>query len=214
MVDTVRQVSTFWDGSGGALIGSAASGAIAVIAIVRTRRDQRFLMREQMSLSAAYEAIHFAAETRRRTDPFVHTHLSEATISWNALAKFLDRAAGDAERFYAYRSVIRPTRIGDHLVAIWEELISAADDASKSTAMLEARNAEAVDDWARNLDQALTNLIDELDAYLRADHERQEWRRLPVWRRYKLTKRPPFLRKSQRMDRRNDDAYGMAERDY
>lgn len=59
-------MSTFWDGAGGAIIGAALSGIFAVVAIVWTRRDQQDLMREQMSIRAAYELLAFTYEVRRR----------------------------------------------------------------------------------------------------------------------------------------------------
>jgi len=71
-------VSTFWEGTGGALIGAALSGIVAVLAVIWTRRDERRLMREQMSLTAAYELLRYTNDVRRRVDVFIVAHQPEA----------------------------------------------------------------------------------------------------------------------------------------
>ena len=203
----------FWEGTGGALIGAAASGIIAVMAVVLTRRDQRELMREELSIQAAYEALAFTDEVRRRIDPFIHLQRPDAQIDWEAVARLRDTAAHDANRFSHFRAVIRPMRIGDHLAWLWEEFENAHyDDDLKTIAA--TRDRSGLDHWARKVGQGLTNLHDELSTYLRSDLEKREIAQRPIWRRYRIKRRPPFVRKKRLHEVVERDEYGDAKRDY
>ena len=115
-------MSIFWEGTGGALIGAALSGIVAVLAVIWTRRDERQLMREQMSLTTAYELLGFAREVRQRVDPFIVAHRPETKVNWAEVESFVATAEADGDSFLAYQSVIRPLRIVDHLVWLWDEL--------------------------------------------------------------------------------------------
>jgi hypothetical protein len=70
-----------------------------------------------------------------------------------------------------------------------------------------------LDDVARATGQVLTNLIDELQEYLRADLERREIDRLPIRRRFRFTARPPFLRRIRAIDLPLD-GWGLPKADY
>ena len=80
--------------------------------------------------------------------------------------------------------------------------------------MLAKRDRAVLDDVARGLGQWLTNLMEETERYLRADLERRAIATRPVWRRYRRTKRPPFVRKVRAYDLREPDEYGIAKAGY
>ena len=65
-------------------------------------------MREQMSLTAAFEVRGLAREMRLRIRPFIHAHVPDARIDWQAVSEFVATAEADGERFNQYASVIRP----------------------------------------------------------------------------------------------------------
>jgi hypothetical protein len=183
------------------------------MAVVSTRRDQHDLMREELSIRAAYEALAFSYEVRRRIDPFIHAHRPDARLDWEAAARLADTAEADGQRFAEFMAVIRPMKIVDHLAWLWEELENAHYD-NLLDSVVANRDRSGLDDWARNIGQGLTNLLGELDAYLRSDLEEREIARRPIWRRYRFQRRPPFVCKVRLLQLVDRDPNGDAKAYY
>jgi hypothetical protein len=76
------------------------------------------------------------------------------------------------------------------------------------------RDRAALDEVARNIGQGLTNLMDDLDQYLRSDLERQELARRPLWRRYKAIKARPYVRRTRLDEIVGLDELGTSKADY
>jgi hypothetical protein len=203
-------MSSIWDGFAGAVVGAGASGIIAVLAIVYTRRDQQDLMREELSIRAAHECLAFAHEVRRKVDAY--------QISGDPFAYDFDRlqnleasVKADAERFDSYQVVIRPLRIVDRLGYLSEEL-TLGEQRLRTYRVV--KSPAYLDQWAREMGDTLTNLIQELDQYLRYDLERRERRRFPFWRRYRFKRRWPFMRGARLRELLGEDERGLARADY
>jgi hypothetical protein len=201
---------SFWDGAGGALIGTVGAALVAVLAIIRTRRDERDLMREQMSLTAASDCLAYTAEVRSRVDRFILVDPG-MRVDWDAVAELGEKAEAQGERFFAYHSVIGPARIGHLLLWLWEELGRAKADLES---VRPNRDRDGLDSVARNIGQGLTNLMDELHLYLRAELERRELRSVRIWRRYKWQRRLPLVRKRRSDELFELDDYGQPPRRY
>lgn len=204
-------MSAFWDGSGGALIGAAGSGLIATVAIIRTRRDSRDLMREERSVEAAYQCSRFASSVSRKITPFVIKHEPNPVVDWGSVRAFAAEAEELGDEAMAFRSVIRPQRIEEHLSYLWDELHQAAETLPT---IASNRDRDGLDDVARTTLSWCTSLLDELQFYLRADLERRALARVPLWRRYRLQRRLWPVRRVRAFDVRKPDEDGLAAPDY
>lgn len=163
-----------------------------------------------MSLQVAQECLFFAFKYRREVNPFILSSNRDA-VKWDDVQRFGDEAASHAETLYAYAALIQPVRLRDHLHALWEELIDLGETLVRAR---EQRDRSELDYRARIAADWLTNLIDELERYLRAETERQWLAKQPLRRRYQLLWHAPFVRRRTYHELVKQDKAGLAVADY
>jgi hypothetical protein len=59
--------------------------------------------------------------------------------------------------------------------------------------IMRAHDVDALDSWAREVGTFMTNVSGACEMYLEGGFKRSK--PIPVWRKYRLTRRPPFLRR-------------------
>jgi hypothetical protein len=180
--------STFWEGAGGALIGAACSGVVAVMAVIFTRNSERTLMREELSIKAAHECQKVLLELRNRVGPLVNAVPRDA---WRDVTLLADGLKADAARIHLLRSMIRSDRLDRELSQLAQRLTVSYPEQFR-----DAVTFEAVSALARDVGIRLSEVAGELDAYLEAHDERDRWRQLRPWEKYRLDKTWPFVRRS------------------
>jgi hypothetical protein len=178
--------STFWEGAGGALISAICSSVVAVVAIVLTRNSERTLMREEMSLKAAHECQKVLLELRNQVAPLVNAVPRDA---WREVSVLAVGLRADARRIDLLRAMIRSDRLDRELSALAQRLTELYPNQ-----LTDAVTFESVASVARQMGIQLSEAAGELAAYLRAADERDRWRRLPPWRKYRLGATWPFVR--------------------
>lgn len=174
---------TFWDGAGGALLGTLGSALVAVVVVIWTRNNERKLMREQMSITSAHDCQAYVSNLRAKTDRFIRP---EPAPDWSEVKALADRLESDGERIDLFRSMIAPLEVEWVLAELCEGLRDQYPPRFRSAYV--ARSEEDLERVARDLGMHLTNVSAALEQYLRAEYERDRWRRLRVWRRFKLQK--------------------------
>lgn len=203
-------MSTFWDGSGGAIIGTLGSGLIAVMAIRRTRIDERALMREEMSIRAADELRVLISRLRQSTDRFILKD-DEDPVLWDRVRDFASNVEATGDELYRFVGLIRPERINTITSITWELLLD--NWAPEFKLAYAARDRDRLDDTARAAGDQLVEVASELEYYVRAEHQRQAWRRVKPWRRYTGKRRWPFVQR-RRFPPLRKDTEGLPLRDY
>lgn len=184
--------STFWEGAGGALIGAVCSGVVAVMAVIFTRNSERALMREELSIRAAHECQKVLLELRNQVAPLVNAVPRDA---WRAVTLLAEGLNADAKRIHLLRNMIRSDRLDRELSELAQRLTVSYPEQFR-----DAVSFEAVSAVARDMGIRISEVAGELDAYLRAQDERDRWQRLRPWQKYRLDKAWPYVRKSGLQD--------------
>lgn len=203
----------FWSGAGGALIGSLGAALVAIAVVVRTRRNERELMREQMSVEAAQACHKSLLQWTREVDQIRHDFDGDA----RTLFPLRERLADWADSAYSYGSTIRPARLSWDLRDLWESLVDTYRPALDRP--YDERGATQRDEVLRDMGQHLTNVSGEVEAYLRSEWDRRRFvRARRWWRRYRLVRAFPFVKRNSLADilkqYEKDPESGRPPRDY
>jgi hypothetical protein len=152
--------SSFWDGSGSAIIGSAGSAFVAVAAILLTRKNDRNLMHEQIALTATGECQAFIVSLRHRGDAFISR---AGPPDWDAVTALADACDEAADHLYLFIGKVGSRKISAALSDLWQDLPGFA---TEFRVALRAKDAGAIDSAARDFGTYLTNVSAVLEGYL------------------------------------------------
>lgn len=161
----------FWDGAGGALIGTVVSSIVAIVAVLWTRESERGLLRDEGERAATAEAVATVQRIRRQFDgllvpqPFGSVGVARSTQRTTAQIVF-DSADEWADNIYALMYRVPRGRLESALADVWETVLSVdyPDELKRALAM---NDAKAIDLWGRTSSLSLTNFLDEVEQHYR-----------------------------------------------